>query len=339
LIDFIEIIEILSLCIVTSIFIIFIRKNAKILGLLDMPNQRSMHSEAIPKGAGIAFYMALSLSLVFFHYDFMREIIWVYLAISLIFLLGVLDDLYTVLPKVKFLFIIFSVYLLSFNHLLIYDIGTFFSISISLTHFALPFTIFVLAGFTNAINLIDGLDALAGTISLLLFSVFFYIGYSHEDIFMQIFSLSFISILLAFLIFNYYPASIFMGDSGSLLLGFMLSILAIKSLAYIPAISVLFIGAIPIFDTLIVILRRKAHGHALCTADACHIHHIVKYYFKGNVHKSVFFLLLLQMIYIIIGLQFNKGLEQGFILILFLVNILIFYKVLDKIIKEENIHC
>jgi UDP-GlcNAc:undecaprenyl-phosphate GlcNAc-1-phosphate transferase len=320
-------------------FILLIRKYAKVWGLIDVPNERSMHNKAIAKGAGIAFYMAILLSLVLFHLDFLLAYLWLFMAISLIFILGLLDDFYNLSPKIKFTFLLLSTILLSFNEIIIQDIGIFFTFSITLSWLALPFTIFVIAGFTNAMNLIDGLDGLATMIGLVIFLCFVWIGYAYHDAFILFLSLSFLSTLLAFLIFNWSPASIFMGDSGSLLLGFVLSILSIHALRYIPAISILFIGAVPIIDTLIVMFRRKRRGSALCEGDACHIHHLLEHYFDGDIFKSVLLLVLIQILYISIGINLEKGIDQGWILVGFIFHLLVIYKILNTLIKKENINC
>jgi len=325
--------------ILSIFFILVIRRYANSWGLIDIPNERSMHKKMIAKGAGIAFYMAILLSVVCFYLDFFLEYLWLFIAISLIFILGVLDDLYELSPKIKFIFLVFSTLLLSLNEIIIQDIGIFFSFSMTLSWFALPFTIFVIAGFTNAMNLIDGLDGLATMISLVILLCFFWIGYQYNDTFIVFLSLSFLSTLLAFLIFNWSPASIFMGDSGSLLLGFVISILSIRALLYIPAISILFITAIPIIDTLIVMLRRKRRGSALCEGDSCHLHHILQYYFQGKTSKSVLLLVCIQIVYLSIGIHLEKGIEQGWILIGFILHLLLIYKILEFLIKKKNINC
>ena len=111
----------------------------------------------------------------------------------------------------------------------------------------LPFTIFALAGFTNALNLIDGLDA---SISIVILSSFLYIGYIHKNELMIVLCSLTIASLLAFLIFNWNPAKIFMGDSGSLFLGFIISVVACISLEYIHPIAIFYLAALPIVDTL-----------------------------------------------------------------------------------------
>ena len=331
--------ESILLFISSSISIWLIRKYAIKLGLLDIPNSRSIHTKPTPRGAGIAFLFSLLLVTLIFYFKLFTLYIWTFFAICSIFIIGLIDDLISVSPKIKFIVIIFSTILLSFNDIIITDIGKFFTIDIELWWFSLPFTIFVVSGFTNALNLTDGLDGLSSSISIVILTAFFYLGTINSDIFMIYISGSFIVILMAFLLYNWYPASIFMGDSGSLTLGFVISILAIKSLAYIPAVTILYIGAIPILDTLVAMIRRKREGHSFFYADSCHLHHIVKEYFNDSTIKSVLFLSSIQMIYTFIGLQFSKGIDQGFLLLLFIINIILLYRFLDFILKKGKRKC
>jgi len=128
---------------------------------------------------------------------------------------------------------------------------------------------------------------LAATISIIILSTFFIVGYQNDDYFMMLLSMSFTTALFAFLVFNWHPASIFMGDSGSLTLGFVISLLAVKSLDYLPTISILFIAAIPILDTIVVIFRRKLNGKSAFQADHCHFHHVLKSFFSDDTRRTV----------------------------------------------------
>jgi UDP-GlcNAc:undecaprenyl-phosphate GlcNAc-1-phosphate transferase len=203
----------------------------------------------------------------------------------------------------------------------------------------LPFTVFAVTGFTNALNLIDGLDGLAASISIVILFAFFVVGYQNNDLFITVVALFFITTLLAFLLFNWYPATIFMGDSGSLTLGFVISVLAIKSLNYLPAISILFIAALPIFDTVIVMVRRRRNGVSMFSADRCHMHHIIRHFFMEDTKKTVFFFSILQMIYSMTGLQLNKDMEEGYLIILIILNIVLLYIFLSAMIKRQKRKC
>ena len=168
---------------------------------------------------------------------------------------------------------------------------------------------------------------------------FFIVGYQNDDTFMMMLSLAFIASLAAFLIFNWHPASIFMGDSGSLTLGFIISVLAVKSLDYLPTVSILFIAALPIFDTLIVMTRRKIRGGSMFSADRCHLHHIVRHFFMEDTQKTVIFFAVLQAIYSLTGLQMDKNTDEGYLMILFILNTVMLYLIIGAMIKRQKRDC
>ncbi len=329
----------LFIFLLTLFFIRVIQKNALKFGLIDIPNSRSSHTKYTARGAGIGIYLAISVIMPLFYYDFILSCLWSCLAVFLVFVVGVLDDHGDTAPKTKFIVITVATVFLSFDHLLINDLGVFFGIPITLGWLALPFTIFAVAGFTNALNLIDGLDGLAGVISIVILGSFFFVGYQNSDYFMMILASAYISGLLAFLFYNWHPASIFMGDSGSLTLGFVISMLAIKSLAYLPTISILFIAAIPIMDTLVVMVRRKRSGRSAFSADRCHFHHVMRDFFAKNTQKTVLFLGIMQLVYSMTGIQLNKEIDEGFLLILFVLNVFLLYIFTNAMIRRQQREC
>ena len=323
-----------------SFFLIFlVKKYASKVGLIDIPNERSTHQDHTPRGAGIGFFLAVALLSPCFYFELFFSYTWTLVAICLIFIIGVLDDHHDTSPNTKFIIIILATIFLSFDDILISDIGTFFGVSLSLGWFALPFTIFAVVGFTNALNLIDGLDGLSASISIVILAAFYTIGLQHGDLFMLVLSGAFIAGLLAFLLFNWYPASIFMGDSGSLTLGFIIALLAVKSLSYIPAVSVLFVAAIPIIDTIIVMVRRKLNGRSMFSADKCHVHHVMREFFAESTPRTVIFLALLQAIYSFVGLQLDKEIDEGFLLLFFVVNIAVLYLFFGAMLKRQGSQC
>ena len=332
-------IEFISVFLLSFILIRLVRHYAPKLGLIDIPNDRSIHVDHTPRGAGIGFFLAAAIVLPFFHFDVMLQYLWTFVAIFLVFFVGVLDDHHDTSPKTKFIVLIIATVFLSFDGLIIDDVGTFFGLPITLGWFALPFTMFAVSGFTNALNLIDGLDGLSATVSIVILGSFFIVGYQNDDTFMVMLSMSFIASLAAFLIFNWHPASIFMGDSGSLTLGFIISVLAIKSLAYLPTVSVLFIAALPIFDTLIVMTRRKIRGRSMFSADRCHMHHIARHFFMEDTRKTVIFFGILQAVYSITGLMQDKKMDEGYLMILFILNTVILYLAIGAMIKRQKRDC
>lgn len=332
-------IECILVFFLSLVLIYFVKMYASALHLIDIPNERSTHTKYTPRGAGIGFFLAVMSVCPFFLFGYFIEHLWVFFALFMVFSVGVLDDLKETSTNLKFIILILATVMLYFDNIMIDEVGVFFGVDIVLGWLALPFTIFAVVGFTNALNLVDGLDGLAATISIIILSGLFTVGMAHNDTMMMIVSSSFISALLAFLVFNWHPASIFMGDSGSLTLGFVISLLSIKALAYIPTVSVLFLGALPIIDTVVVMVRRKRNGGSMFAADRCHMHHILRDYFSENTPKTIIFFGILQAIYTMTALQLSKEIDEGFLLILFILNIALIYMFMMAMIKRQNRKC
>ena len=284
------------------VFIKLIIRNALYLGLTDIPNERSSHTQITPRGAGIGFGLAIFLSILITEFDLFISNYLLFLSIFLVFIIGILDDHKDASPKAKFYVIFGATLLLFLDDIAIYTLGSYFGFEIGLWYFALPFTMFALAGFTNALNLIDGLDGLSSSISIVILSSFLYIGFMNNDELIYTLSIFTIASLLAFLFFNWHPASIFMGDSGSLFIGFIIATVAVLSLKYIHPIAILYLAAVPILDTIIVMTRRIKKGLSPVQPDKTHIHHILLNFFRKKVKKTVSFLILMQILFSLVGL-------------------------------------
>ncbi len=332
-------IELALIFLVSLLYIKLLVIFASDLGLVDIPNHRSTHIKHTPTGAGIGFFLAVVTIMPFFHWVLIENYSWIVLAIAIVFVVGVLDDHRDVSPRAKLIVMVVSTLMTYQSGLVISDLGTFFGYDVHLGWFALPFTLFAVLGFSNALNLIDGLDGLAGGVSIVILGSFYAIGYQHHDEFIMVLSGGFMAALAGFMVYNWHPASIFMGDSGSLMLGFAITTVAIKSLEYISPVSVLFLTAIPIIDTSVVVIRRKRTGRRIFSADRCHLHHILHQFFAGNTRKSVLFLIVMQAAYSLTGLQFTKNSDDGILLILFLLNIVIIYLYSAAMIRRQNRIC
>ncbi|MDY0402936.1 MraY family glycosyltransferase [Sulfurovum sp.] len=313
--------------------------NAPKWGLMDIPNGRSAHTVHTPRGAGIGFYFAVAIILPFFYPQLLADHWLILLAVFMVFIVGILDDHRDTSPRTKFVVLALATVIVYLDGICIDDVGIYFGFPVSLGWLALPFTLFAVMGFTNALNLIDGLDGLAGSLSIVILSAFFYIGYLHDDLFMMVISGAFIAALLAFLIYNWNPAQIFMGDSGSLTLGFLISLLAIRSLAYIPAVAVLFIAAVPLLDTFVVMIRRKRNGRSMFSADKCHMHHLLQSFFWNSTKVTVLFLVVLQAIYTMIGLQLSKDIEETVPMFIFGLNVVLLYLLLNRMAQRQERNC
>lgn len=330
-------IELSIIFIVALFFIKIIIKYAPKLGLVDIPNERSMHIRHHPRGAGIGIFLAVVLVDPCFDFLLIEEHYLSCLAVMAVFLVGVLDDHQDTSPNTKFIVLAMAAVAVYFDGIYVNDLGVLFGMNISLGWFALPFTIVAIVGFTNALNLVDGLDGLAGSLSIIILGILLKVGYTYSDPFIIVISASFIAALLAFMVYNWNPASIFMGDSGSLVLGFIIGLLVIKAATYIHPVTVLFIIAIPLMDTIIVMIRRKRQGKSMFEADKTHIHHILYNFFNKDVKKTVVFLALLQLGYSLTGLLLIESADQSISLVLFGLNIIISYLVLTGMLQRQNL--
>ena len=323
--------------ILSILFIQLVEKYAVVLKMVDVPNERSSHDTPTPRGAGIAIYLAFLTVIAIFHFSFFMQYIGFFIAATLIFSLGVYDDLKDTSAKMKLVIIaISSVIVFIFNDFSISTLGNWFGYDLTLPYIvSFLFTIFAIAGFTNALNLIDGLDGLAGTISFVILAALFYIGFIYNDQFMILITLFMMASILGFLIFNWYPASIFMGDSGSLVLGFIISVVAIRATSYISDTAILFIAAVPIIDTIIVMTRRIQRGVSPFSPDKTHFHHKLLN-LKGSTDGSVHILLSLQIILSSIGILLRD--KSDFInLMLFTVILFVFFQALDSRREQRTI--
>jgi UDP-GlcNAc:undecaprenyl-phosphate GlcNAc-1-phosphate transferase len=263
------------------------------IGLVDHPNKRTVHVRPRPLVGGIGMVMAVFfvsfLSIPFTNlYGF-----WA--GLGLLIFIGFLDDLKDIGHRPKFLAqIIAACLLIYFSNTVLVSFGDlvgFGVIDIQPQWLAYGLTIFVIVGLINSINMIDGLDGLdglAGGISFIAFSFFaFHASLSNQPLLMLL-CLAFAGALLGFLRFNWSPSQLFMGDAGSLCLGFALCYMAIALTqgqgVKMQPVSGLLILAVPIVDTLTLLVRRLLKGKNPFKADKSHLHHIFLRY--GMSRKS-----------------------------------------------------
>ena len=259
--------------------------------LYDEPGERRVHTKVIPTLGGIGIFAGLIFSLLYWTpFSSFGELQYILCALVLTFLIGAKDDIIPLSPGKKFLGLLIASLILVFKAdvrltslygiLGIYEIPDYISYGLSL------FTILVI---NNAFNLIDGINGLAGSISLIIsstFGVWFYFAGEHE---LSVLAFANCGAILAFLKYNFSPARIFMGDTGSLLLGLICSILAIRFIetnghlndpykmfatGFAPAVAV-GIMIIPLFDTLRVFTLRFLKGQSPFHPDRTHLHHML----------------------------------------------------------------
>ena len=301
---------------------------------MDIPNERSSHVNITPRGAGVVTGIMFFLSMIYFQQELFLELSYPMTALLIVFLCGIIDDIKPLGSKKKFIFIIIGALIISYDGYVIDHIGNYLGKDLYLGYLAIPFTVFAIVGFTNALNLTDGLDGLAGGISLVIFLTLFVIGIMNNDKILTTIPLFMISILVAFLFLNWNPAKIFMGDSGSLFFGFLISFLAIHALDYISPTAVLFLAAIPVLDTLIVFRRRIQRGKSPFEADKNHMHHILQKT-KRDVKFTVSTLIMIQAAFCLIFLQILDS-KDSLNIILFYILYLIFFNLFDPRVRPRR---
>ncbi|MBN2898207.1 MAG: undecaprenyl/decaprenyl-phosphate alpha-N-acetylglucosaminyl 1-phosphate transferase [Clostridia bacterium] len=258
----------------------FAKEMAYKIGAIDIPkDERRMHSKPIPRLGGLAIYMAIIIAFVLFSDMPKNQVMGIIAGSSIIFFTGVVDDVHPLSAKVKMLLQIVAASVIMAVDIRILGFGNPFVDSgyVHLGWLSYPVTLFWIVGITNTVNLIDGLDGLAAGISAISASVLAYValinGWTDTAVLTAIVAGS----CIGFLPYNFNPAQIFMGDGGSLLLGFLLSTISVtgtlKSATVLTiAVPVLALG-VPIFDTTFAIVRRLIMRKPIMQADKGHLHH------------------------------------------------------------------
>ncbi len=246
------------------------------IGAVDVPkDERRMHTKPMPLCGGIAIFLGFSVAMLLFS-EMTAESWGIWLGGLAIVILGVFDDIFTLNAKLKFILQFVAALIpvcfgLTMEHINV------FGHNLHLGWFAYPLTLLWIVALTNAVNLIDGLDGLAcsvttvGTVSL------FAVGVIVSSPAIMITSASLFGACIGFLPYNYNPAKIFMGDTGAMFLGYMVAALSVYGFYQQPSdvsfmIPVLIFG-FPIFDTAFAFTRRILAGRSPFSADRGHSHH------------------------------------------------------------------
>lgn len=257
---------------------------AKKTGAMDAPDARKVHKRPVPRIGGLGIYLAfLASMLVVLSYvpidsEVSFELEGLMVGGTLIVALGLVDD-YTNLPaKVKLVGQIVAAAVLVIGFDVRIDFITDpFGDYLFLEWLAIPATLFWIVGLTNTVNLIDGLDGLAAGVATIASVTIFLVALQQGIMFVAVFTAAIAGAALGFLYYNFNPARIFMGDSGSMFLGYMLAgisvIGAVKSAATIALIVPILALGLPILDTTFAIVRRYRGGVPIFKPDKGHLHH------------------------------------------------------------------
>ncbi len=263
--------------ILSVVFTPIIKKIAIKINAVDHPNARKVHTKVMPRLGGLAIFLSATIGLIIFAKETSEPLVWMIAGSIIIVIAGIIDDITPLSPKTKLIFQIVAAFIVVYGGVRIQFINVPLSdYVIHLGNWSWFISILWIVGISNALNLIDGLDGLAaGVSSISLLTIFVMSLIMNNGLVAQI-TLILLGATIGFLFFNFYPAKIFMGDSGSLYLGFFLatlSLLGFKNVAVVSYLVPIIILAVPIFDTFFAIIRRFRLKLPISSPDKKHLHH------------------------------------------------------------------
>jgi UDP-GlcNAc:undecaprenyl-phosphate GlcNAc-1-phosphate transferase len=249
---------------------------------------RDLHKAPLPRLGGVPVFLSFLIGvavtlLASLHFPKLaaelpiRTLLTVLVPGTLIFLLGLYDDIHSIGPYTKFAVQGVAAIMLFAGGLRILELPVLFGARHLPWYIGLPITVLWVIGVTNAFNLIDGLDGLAAGSALFSTFVVFVAAIANDSSLVSLLTIALAGAILGFLRFNFNPATIFLGDSGSLFIGFMLSALALEGAQKAPTVIAVAIPVVsfglPILETTLSVLRRLISGQSIFKADRQHIHH------------------------------------------------------------------
>mgnify|MGYP000078217545 FL=1 len=305
---------------------------SRLKDLMATIEQRSSHEELTPTLGGIAIFAATLIT--YFIWETPNESHELHLTVSaliILFFLGIKDDILILSPRKKlFVQIAASVLVIGLSNLRIINLYGILNITFVPFTYGLIFTIFIFITLINAINLIDGIDGLAGMVGLLISSIFVFLFYRLNEYSYAVLAAALSGSLIGFLRYNWsIKNKIFMGDTGSLIVGFLISIFSIKYIhinsSYVvnpqldknAPLLVISILLLPLFDTLRMFVIRLLEGKSPFIGDRKHLHHIL--IDNGFSHvKATFSLVTSNLIFIVIYITFLEKYSINRLLLIFL---------------------
>ena len=267
--------------VLSALFTPLVKKAAFKFRVLDIPkDKRKIHKKPIPLLGGLAIYASFVLTLIFKTGALTNAEKGIVIGATIIVIGGIIDDKYDIKPRYKLIFqTLASLALINFGVKISLITNPMLNSNqyLNIGWLSVPLTIIWVIGITNALNLIDGLDGLAAGVALISSITIFIIAIMNARTDAAVLTAILSGAILGFLPYNFNPATIFMGDTGAQLLGFLLAAISMEgtiksAAAFAIAVPILALG-IPIYDTLFAVIRRKVNGRPIMQADRGHLHH------------------------------------------------------------------
>ena len=278
----------------------------------------------MPRLGGLAIYISFIIG--FLALGLMnRETLPIIIGCTIIIITGILDDKFTLSAKVKLLGQIVAAIVVVMNGVVIEFINLPFGGMLEFGIFSIPITILWIVGITNAVNLIDGLDGLAAGVSSIALITISGLAFLKGDFFTFSLGIILLGSTLGFLVHNFYPAKIFMGDTGALFLGYMISILSLlgfKNVTMLSLIVPIIILGVPISDTFFAIIRRFLNRSPISAPDKSHLHHCLLR--SGFSHRqTVLLIYAMAAMFSLAAFIFSQATIRGALLVIIVMLIII----------------
>lgn len=249
-------------------------------GVHDYVSKRKIHTGKISRLGGLAIFtgfMSAFIYILYFDFEVAFNKILFVIALSIAFLTGFIDDLYKIRARYKLILQLISGLIVALAGLQVNKITLATGVEIYFGYFSYIITILWVAGFMNAVNLLDGIDGLASGVVMIALLFVAVIGYLQNVLVVKMLCLALVGAILGFFMFNYPPAKIFMGDGGAYFLGFLYAVLPLIGIKKTSSLTIFLIPLIllliPIIDMLVVTHKRFVNGYNIFIADKNHIHH------------------------------------------------------------------
>lgn len=336
-----SIFQILIVTFLTSVILVPISKRiAKHINALDYPNERKIHKRIMPRLGGLAIYGAFLVGYIFYG-SHTPQMLSILIGGFIIVVMGMIDDINPIKARYKLLVqIISSVIVVFYGRIFISEVsllGLNFNVIEPINYIV---SCCIIVALINAINLMDGLDGMASGISSIYFLTIAIVAFILNrfgglDIILAVIMLG---ATLGFLVYNFPPASIFMGDTGSNFLGFMIAIISLlgfKVTTFTSLIIPFVILALPIFDTCVSIIRRILKGQGIAEPDREHFHHqLLK--MKFSQRTSVLIIYLINILFAVVSIFYVLGDNVSAMVIYILLLIMLLFIVLKTDILFDH---
>jgi UDP-GlcNAc:undecaprenyl-phosphate/decaprenyl-phosphate GlcNAc-1-phosphate transferase len=310
-----------------------VKKLAVKIGAMDFPNFRKIHKEVTPRLGGLSIYLGTAIGLLYLFPEH-HQIGAISLGSLIVIITGIIDDKYQIRPIYKLAGQIIAALVLISAGIIIEKITLPFLGVVYLEYFSIPITILWVVGVTNAINLIDGLDGLAAGVTTIALTSILVMAIIDYRLIVVYICVTLIGSNIGFLFHNFHPAKIYMGDSGSLFLGYAVAVISMmglfKNVTIFSFIIPIIVLGVPIFDTIFAIIRRLQNKEPIMMPDKKHIHY--QLLATGLSHKSTVLILYgICTVFGILGILFSltTSLTTSYIIMLI---ILFFIHILAEIV-------